>query len=320
MTEKTFSNYPIVSVIIPNYNHSIFLEHRIESVLNQSYTDFEIIILDDKSSDNSRLIIEKYRSNPKITQIVYNNINSGSTFLQWDKGIKLASGDYIWIAESDDVADINFLKEIIPILIDNPDISVAFTNSHLIDEHSNLLNSDWDLDDNSTNGYDIFSGNQFCQRKMLHHNRIYNASAVVFKKDKYFKISKEYLRYKASGDYIFWIEMIRNNSLLWIHKKLNFFRQHKNKVSPNASRSGLIYQEKFLQIPYLKNNIIFSYRQKADLLGRGLLELLMSNDVKKNVKLRLAYSWIIKYPLSIIYIFYSILIILFTKAKIRLAR
>ena len=75
----------MVSVIIPNYNHSAFLKERIQSVLNQTYSDFELIILDDCSSDKSRDIIESFRSNPKVSHIIYNDRNSGSTFRQWNK-------------------------------------------------------------------------------------------------------------------------------------------------------------------------------------------------------------------------------------------
>ena len=93
---------PLVTVIIPNYNHAKYLRQRIDTVLNQTYTSFEVIILDDCSTDNSKDIILSYKDNPHISNIVLNSENSGSTFKQWNKGFELAKGDYIWIAESDD--------------------------------------------------------------------------------------------------------------------------------------------------------------------------------------------------------------------------
>jgi len=105
-------NKPFVSVIIPNYCHSRYLDERLTSVLNQTYPYFEIIILDDCSPDNgaSKAVIEKYRENPHVSHIIYNEVNSGSPFKQWQKGFDLAKGDYIWIAESDDSCDCRLLE------------------------------------------------------------------------------------------------------------------------------------------------------------------------------------------------------------------
>ena len=94
-----------VSIIVPNYNHEKYLDERIQSILNQTYQDFEIIILDDCSTDNSKFVIEKFRNNEHVSHIVYNEQNSGSTFKQWERGFELAKGELIWIAESDDSCD-----------------------------------------------------------------------------------------------------------------------------------------------------------------------------------------------------------------------
>jgi len=87
-----------------------YLIQRIESILNQSYHDYEVIIMDDCSTDNSAEIIEKYRNHPNVANIIYNTSNSGSTFHQWNKGVDVAKGKYIWIAESDDIAEYTFLQ------------------------------------------------------------------------------------------------------------------------------------------------------------------------------------------------------------------
>ena len=109
------STYDKVSVIIPSYNHSEYLDLRIQSVFNQTYDNTEIIILDDKSPDNSRDIIEQYRSYPKVVRILYNEENVGNTFRQWEKGIKLATGEWVWIAESDDWCEPTLLSELLSI-------------------------------------------------------------------------------------------------------------------------------------------------------------------------------------------------------------
>ncbi len=91
-----------VSVILPNYNHSKYLKQRIDSILNQTFQDFELILLDDNSPDDSVDIIESYRDHKRVSHIHLNKENSGSTFKQWERGFSLAKGEYIWIAESDD--------------------------------------------------------------------------------------------------------------------------------------------------------------------------------------------------------------------------
>ena len=103
----------MVTVIIPNFNHARFLDERIRSVLNQTYQDFEVMILDDCSTDNSLEVINRYKNHPKVTQIVVNEQNSGSPFKQWQKGISMAKGELIWIAESDDSCEPTFLETLV---------------------------------------------------------------------------------------------------------------------------------------------------------------------------------------------------------------
>lgn len=121
--------HPKVSVIIPNYNHALYLDERIQSILNQSYDNFEIIILDDMSKDNSREVIEKYRECPKISHILYNETNSGSTFRQWKKGITLAKGEFIWIAESDDYCEPSLLEALVKQIQAHPTCTLAYALS-----------------------------------------------------------------------------------------------------------------------------------------------------------------------------------------------
>ena len=105
------SSNPKISVVVPNYNHARFLPKRIDSILGQTLQDFELILLDDCSTDASRSILDKYADNPKV-RTEFNAVNSGSPFTQWSKGVRLARGQYVWIAESDDYADERFLERL----------------------------------------------------------------------------------------------------------------------------------------------------------------------------------------------------------------
>lgn len=175
----------IVSVIIPNYNHESFLKKRIDSVLNQTFQNFELIILDDCSTDNSRDIIELYRGKARISNIVYNEINSGSPFKQWEKGIQMALGKYIWIAESDDYCDEAFLESALKALQNN-NHAIHYCQSYNVDENDNIVNDNfwWTENITSINWCQPFymDGKDFINKALQFKCVIPNASAVVFKK------------------------------------------------------------------------------------------------------------------------------------------
>lgn len=226
---------PIVSVIIPNYNYARYIENRIQSVLNQTFQNFELILLDDASSDESITIIEQYRNHPKVSHVEINASNSGSPFLQWEKGISLARGKYIWIAEADDLADKDFLSLTVRALDENPGATVAITMSHLIDGNgipSTLKPYEFFDEDNSIHIYD---GDSYLATRMLFQNSCYNASMTLFRKDAYNNVvDKTYLKMRYAGDWYFWVVMINNHQIAEIRKRLNYFRLH----SASTTRKG----------------------------------------------------------------------------------
>ena len=259
---------PLVSVIIPNYNHQFYLEQRIDCVLAQSFTDFEIILLDDCSTDNSRSILESYQTNQLVSHIVFNNQNSGSTFKQWDKGMQLAKGKYIWIAESDDFADTDFLLKTVSLLEKHPNAVIAFSGSQMVDENGCSINLDWDKYPSNIATYSLFDNNEFLQKQMLWKNSIYNASMALFKKECIAHIDSFFQSYKYCGDWLFWVEMARQGDVIRINQKLNYFRQHTNKVSPLAEKEGLYFLEGYSVIDRVSALLNLSSYQRSVIKGR----------------------------------------------------
>ncbi|RUR32211.1 glycosyltransferase [Vreelandella nanhaiensis] len=127
---------PSVSVIVPFYNHEKFIEERLDSILAQPIKDIEIIALDDCSTDNTVEKVRPYLEDTRIT-LAENDKNSGSPFKQWEKGIRMASGDVVWIAEGDDSCDTNFLETLLP-YFDDPMVNIASAKTEIIDEHGTL--------------------------------------------------------------------------------------------------------------------------------------------------------------------------------------
>src|SRR4030042_2316707 len=131
---------PTVSVIVPNYNYAQFLDQRLQSILNQTYQDFEVLCLDDASTDNSREIISRYLSHGRF-RVYYNEHNSASAFGQWHRGIELAQGEYIWIAEADDYADREFLSSLVAVLEAHPAGGLAYCQSWRVNEGGEIISS-----------------------------------------------------------------------------------------------------------------------------------------------------------------------------------
>lgn len=237
-----------VSVIIPNYCHARFLNRRIDSVLNQTYDDFEVIILDDCSTDSSRDIIETYRHHPRVSHIVYNEKNSGSTFVQWDKGFELAQGQYIWIAESDDEAAPTFLEECVTQLEKHPSATMAFTDCLFVDEEGRDLEErklqlSYRLKDKERNTpYTLFNGRAFINHRLFYQNYIMNASMAVFRKDAR-PTNEAYKKYRYVGDWLFWVGVLLNGNAVYIDKPLDYFRQHPGNTTATTLSSGNNYKE-----------------------------------------------------------------------------
>ncbi len=239
-----------VSVIIPNYNHAQFLRQRIDTVLNQTFQDFELIILDDCSTDNSIEVIESYIGNSKISHTVFNSANSGSPFLQWEKGINLAKGKYVWIAESDDWCEPSLLETLVEGIRKDDQCVISYCQMSCINEHNEIR---WQSNHRCLS--EMIESKAFIQDYLAIKVSIYNASMAIFKREKFKYVSPEFTTYKFSGDRLFWIQIARQGKTHISGKVLNYFRKHDQDVSGKAYKSGLNFIEEL-------NIINWMYREK----------------------------------------------------------
>lgn len=253
-------NSPLVSIIVPNYCHSRFLELRIDSILNQTYQDFELIFLDDCSPDNgaSKAIIEKYRDNPHVSHIIYNEKNSGSTFMQWDKGINLAKGEFVWIAESDDYCVSTFLESLIKEFKNDDHLVLAYSLVQLVDGEGKPIH----IIEYTPHGVKRLTGYNYIRKYMTLSNHCVNASACLFRKSAYSKITKNYMDYKACGDWVFWVEIASNGNVAIVNNRLSFFRRTKSGVTSASSKEGVEIVEKIMVTNYLFENFDISKRTR----------------------------------------------------------
>lgn len=222
-----------VSIIVPNYNHAKFLPQRLESIFNQTFQDFEVIILDDCSTDNSVDIINEYILNEKVSHFIINDKNSGSTFKQWQKGILLAKGKYIWIAESDDYCDSVFIEELLPHFSDGT--GVVFCESNYVDNQGEIF-----FQRPKINKNEVYNGIDFIRNQMIFGNAINNASMAIFEKKWFFKIDQNsLLKMKYCGDWLFWSFLAGETNITKVFYPYNNFRRHDASVSNRSEKIGL---------------------------------------------------------------------------------
>lgn len=278
---------PLVSIIVPNYNYAPYLDVRMESILNQTYQNFEVIILDDHSTDHSLAVLEKYKSHPKVVKMMVNDTNSGSPFNQWERGIKEASGDIIWIAESDDTCSSDFLERLVPLYVTNGSV-LAFCHSVLIDENGypfkennqmRHITSDLSMD-----------GKEFIKKYLAFSNEVQNASCAIFSKQAALEIDKQYMDFKGAGDWLFWIRLCERGSVSFASADCNYYRLHSN-TTRQVVKSGLEFQEMKTIYEWLLKHQYLDDRQFQKCRRDNLYLILSQEDIPQNVQKELFHMW-----------------------------
>ena len=243
--EVTGSETYKVSVIIPNYNHARFLEERMNSILEQTYADFECILLDDGSSDDSREIIQKYIVREPRIKAYFNEKNSGNTFSQWDFGVRISQGEFIWIAESDDFADINFLSEMVSILEENPSVGLVYSNGIFIDgkgEKLPLISDHYSFDKRRSNDY-LNNGRNEIENYLYRSNTINNTSGVLFRKSCYIEAGFADKSMKYCGDWFLYIRILLKYDVAYHSRPINFIRFHTGSTFHNYFKDNAYLEE-----------------------------------------------------------------------------
>ena len=274
---------PLVSVIVPNYNHARYLEQRLDTVFNQTYQNIEVIILDDKSTDNSLDVIEKYRNHPKVAQIVVNEQNSGSPFKQWDKGINLANGELIWIAESDDYNELTFLEELIIEWRKHENVVVAFSQYVFFNNQYH-----YKLKERKTR---FFVGKKYICNRLIRYNEIRNASGVLFSRNAYLKISKNYTHFMNAGDLQFWVELLATGDCVKVGKNLTYYRQSNTSVTSTNATKGIVSKEDKLVYDYVASHFSLTRWQKYMLIVKKARQYSNENYYDDEIRKQILELW-----------------------------
>jgi LmbE family N-acetylglucosaminyl deacetylase/glycosyltransferase involved in cell wall biosynthesis len=293
---EVMGSSPMVSVIVPVYNHEKYLIERIESILNQSFRDFEIIILDDASTDFSYEVATQFQRHPAI-KIIRNDENTGSPFKQWQKGVALAQGKYIWIAEGDDFAESNFLESLLHYFIDE-EVSLAYCASHRIDEEG-LIDEEYYLKcghyDNLiypvNHWFNDYSeiGTDEIMNALAIRNTIPNVSATLWRAKSLKTIDFDKCStFKNAGDWYAYINLLLKGKVCYKAKHLNYHRVHstsvvaKNKRKPADTIPDYFEIHKFINQNFDVNDELFHLMTNSVTLGlRKIWSDLSEKDFNK---------------------------------------
>jgi glycosyltransferase involved in cell wall biosynthesis len=248
---------PRVTVIVPNYNHARYLDRRLESVLGQTFRDFELLFLDDASTDDSRRVFSAYASDPRV-RALFNDRNSGSTFRQWNRGLREARGEYVWLAESDDYADERLLERLVNQLDEHPQAGLAYCRSWIIDAAGDLKQlSGYPEEDGKVSvsarwaGDFVNDGRHECARYLFDYNTIPNASAALLRRSVCEQVGLAPEDMKICGDWMFWARMMLVSGVAYISEPLNYYRTHASSVRSKTRLNGVGWEEELRVKAYI---------------------------------------------------------------------
>lgn len=229
---------PLVSIISPNYNCQQFIFQTIESVIAQTYKNWELIIVDDCSIDDSYKIALEYSKKDSRIKVLKNDKNSGAAISR-NKAIDIAIGEYIAFLDSDDLWESRKLETQINFMIEN-NCDFCYSKYDLIDENNNSLNKI------------VRIVNKLNYWKLLHHDFI-GCLTAVYKRDIAIDIRSFII--PSNNDYGLFLQVIQNSKkAMGIQETLAHYRIRKGGISRKKLKKVKPYfklMHNYLHFPYI---------------------------------------------------------------------
>jgi len=213
---------PLVSIIIPVFNSEKYIFECIQSVLNQSYPNKEIIVIDDGSSDNSRRIIESFGDR---VVFIYQD-NSGSAVAR-NKGIERSRGKYIAFNDSDDLWAPNRLQQQVDFLESNPEYGVATGRFMHVDANFSLAQS---VPVDSSKQAELIRERSGWVYHTLFECSWYHIIAALVRADVLAKVSFN-PEFRRGQDYDFWLQLAHHTRIAQLSSNYAYYRKNQNSIS-----------------------------------------------------------------------------------------
>ena len=235
----------LVSIVVASYNHANFLVRRMDSLIAQTYSNIEILVIDDKSSDHSVEILRKYRANPLI-RLVFKDKNTGWVAVS-NQGINMSSGEYILFANCDDDCEPEMVERLVNALQQYPSAGIAFCRSMMVDQHNHVIGDDFKIREPRFRKRceldTLLSGSEM-SRFLLHSCVAPNLSAVLFRRECFEQVGKLSNKYQVCCDWELFFRISEKYDVAYVSEALNRFRQHQKTIR-NVTKEKIVYEEYF---------------------------------------------------------------------------
>lgn len=223
-------NKPLVSIITPTYNHEKYIAQCIESVLAQTYDNWEQIIIDDGSNDRTSEIIKKYKD-PRVHYIRQENLGIWQLVKTYNKALDLSEGDFIAILEGDDYWPKNKLEKQLP-SFDNSNIIISWGKGLMVDSNNKLIREIFPKD---FNRYEKIYQNTppgIALRKLLLTNFLIPTATVIVRRKALIEIGGFK---QPSGvpyvDFPTWLEICLKGEFCFVNETLGYWRRHSSQIT-----------------------------------------------------------------------------------------
>ena len=234
---------PRVTAVVPNYNHARYLAERVASIEAQALPVSRLVLLDDASSDASPGVLQLIGNACEPAPLLWRRReNGGSPFLQWREGVRRAWGEFVWIAEADDVAEYGLLAPLADAMRRDAGIVLAYAQSCRIDGDGQVLAPDYlgwtdDLDRTRWRAPYTVQGHVEIARALAVKNTIPNVSAVLFRREALEAVLEDHLeeiaQLRVAGD---WATYLHLACLGRIHFQPQVANRHRHHARAVTSR------------------------------------------------------------------------------------
>lgn len=251
---------PKVSVLIPTYNSAIYLDEAIQSVLHQTFQDYELIIVDNQSTDNTDEVVSKYLTNNKVAY--YKNETNIGMAGNWNQCLQYASGEYIKLLCSDDKFHPQLLEKFVAVLDDHPTVSVVTSYKIEFGDKDLKVETPFSL---------LQPGENMIAHSLARLNWIGEPSTVMFRK-KHLWIGHFKTELKWITDWDMWLRLLKLGDLYIVPEHLSYFRFHSNQATKHLKKSYVVDFEEYYYLntlqdfdfsPFVHTNEFIAKKKKA---------------------------------------------------------